>query len=326
MNGEIKMSTEEKTEPNNGKEEKRDKKAPSVGGSAAAAVSCGLAGVLLVLRCYQMLKITDFDTGFFTDSKSATVLPMYVSFVLFVVLTMLTVKLARLTLRKEPASERDIIHGAASVLMCAGFVCAGIDGFVSFFENVSGSGMTQLVYLKANKAYSEVLSPLLAFFSAGAVLTDAVAAFTGRSAAKKLRMLHLCPALWLFSLTVGYFGITANYLKEPQFMLLIFATVFFMLFMFEYARFVCGVAAESSEKLFVSSGAVSVGLFAAVLIPELLAGIFAEGYSGVVNADFAWWQAAAPVFALSALRMRFGCDAAPCEHSGAELSEDGEKI
>ncbi len=79
-----------------------------------------------------------------------------------------------------------------------------------------------------------------------------------------------------------------------------------MLFMFEYARYVSGIGSESSEKLFVSSGIISVGLFAALLIPELLAKITVDGYSGVVNADFAWWQAAAPVFVLAALCSRLG--------------------
>ena len=105
-------------------------------------------------------------------------------------------------------------------------------------------------------------------------------------------------------------------------MLLIFATVFFMLFMFEYARFACGIAAKSSEKLYVSAGIISVGLFAALLVPELLAGIFIKDYTGVVNAGFAWWQAAAPVFVLSALRMKLGDDEkeepAEAEAEGAE--------
>lgn len=299
------MSTEEKIESNT---EKKERKKAAVDGRCVAAICGGFAGALLVLRCFQMLKITDFETGFFTSPKSATVLPMYIVFVLFVLLSVILPRFSGTPLRTKFPVKRDIAHGAASALLCAGTAKAAAAGFMSFAANVSDSMMTQLEYLKVNKAYSELLSPVFALLAAVVLAFDAVSSFSGKPIASKLRLMHLCPAMWLFTVTVKYFGITANYLKEPQFMLLIFATVFFMLFMFEYARFVCGIAAKSAEKLYVSAGIISVGLFAAILIPELLAGIFIKDWSGVANADFAWWQAAAPVFVLSALHMRLGDD------------------
>ncbi len=319
------MSTEEKTESNTSNTEKKERKKPAPDGRGVAAICGGFAGALLVLRCFQMLKITDFETGFFTSPKSATVLPMYIIFVLFVILSVILPRLSSAALRAKFPEKRDIVHGAASALLCAGTVKASLAGFMSFAANVSDSMMTQLEYLKMNKAYSELLSPVFALLAAVVLAFDAVSAFSGKPVAAKLRLLHLCPAMWLFTVTVKYFGITANYLKEPQFMLLIFATVFFMLFMFEYARFVCGIAAKSAEKLYVSAGIISVGLFAALLVPELLAGIFIKDYTGVVNAGFAWWQAAAPVFVLSALRMKLGDDEkeepAEAEAEGAESAE-----
>ena len=302
------MSAEEKTEINNETKKENDKKKIMFDGRGIAAICAGFGGALTVLRIYQMLKITDFETGFFTAPKSATVNPFYFLCIMFVLLAVALIPFADTPLRTRFPVKRDIAHGAACALLCVGCGESAIAGFRLFFEKVGESMTTPLGYLAESRAYSELLSPVFALLAALVSAVAAVSAFTGKPVASKLRILHLFPALWLFTVTIKYFAITANYLKEPQLMMLIFATVFFMLFMFEYARFACGIASKSSKKIYMSSGAVSVGLFAAILIPELLAGIFVEDYSGVANADFAWWQAAAPIFALSALRLRIGTD------------------
>ncbi len=297
------MSTEEKMELST---EKKNTKKNASNRVLITLLCGGLAAVLLVLRTYQMLSLTDFDTGFFADSKNITVWPMYIVFVAFVVVSAVSVRFSRFPLRTELPAERNILLGAASALLFISTARAAANGFYDILTNAADVGMLPVEYIKSNSAYSELLSPLFALFAAAVLVFDAVTAFSGHPITKKIRIMHLFFPLWLFTITVKYFGVTANYLKEPQFMILIFATVFFMLFMFEYARYVSGIGSESSEKLFVSSGIISVGLFAALLIPELLAKITVDGYSGVVNADFAWWQAAAPVFVLAALCSRLG--------------------
>lgn len=298
------MSTEEKKEIETA-EKKPERK---LDGRGIFAICGGLTGALLVLRSYQMLKLTDFSTGFFTSPKSATVLPFYVIFALLVLLSVIITRFTDTPFRSVYPTKRNLSHGTSCILLAAAFAREVFEGFGAFAENVLRSNMTQLQYIKANKAYADIAAPVFALLAFVILVLEAIALFSGKPFTSKLRLLHLCPTMWIFTETVGYFGTTANYLKEPQFMLLIFATVFFMLFMFEYARFACGIGAKGSRKLFVGSGTVCVGLFAVLLVPELLAAIFIKDFGGVVNADFAWWQAAAPVFVLSALEMRIGVD------------------
>lgn len=300
------MSNEEKIELSTEKIETKKIKKFISNGTLAVLLCVGLAAVLCGLRIYQMLCITDYGTGFFTDSKNITVLPMYIVFAAFVVVSMVSVRFSHFSLRPELPAERNIPLGVASALLFISIAHAAANGFYDILTNAADVGMMPIDYIKSNRAYSELLSPLFALFAAAVTVFDVVTAFSGHPITKKFRIMHLFSPLWLFTVTVKYFGITANYLKEPQFMILIFATVFFMLFMFEYARYVSGIGSENSEKLFFSSGLISVGLFFALLIPELLAKFVVDGYSGVVNADFVWWQAAAPVFAFAALCSRLG--------------------
>lgn len=298
-NEEIKETT--KTE--NGK-----KRSLTVSGRLLAAVSCGLGGALLVLRIYQLLAITDFDTGFFTSPKSPTVTVFYVLFVLFVLLAAVLSKLSDTHLKTVFTVKKDLVHGSSSLLLAVGFARETAVGFRELVDRINVSGLSPAVYIKENKAYSQVLAPVFALLAAVILILTALSAFSGRNLSSKLRLMHLAPPMWLFTVTVGYFGVTASYLKEPQFMLLIFATVFFMLFMFEYARYACSVSAKSSKGIFLASGIISIGLFIILLTPMYLAAIFKNNFAGIANADFAWWQAAAPVFALSALYTRLGDD------------------
>lgn len=267
-------------------------------------VSAVLGVLLLGVRVYQMLAITDYETGFFTEPKNFTVTVFYVLFVLFVAFTAVLSAFSETRMRSAFSPKPDPFLAGAGLFLSVGLAASCKTLIGSLIDNVNASHMTVSAYIKANKAYSEVIAPVFAVLSVVVVFAVAVGALTGKPLAGKLRLMLLCPAMFMFTVCVKYFGITASYLKEPQFMLLIFATAFFMLFMFEFARYISGIAAENSKCIYTASGVISIVLFAALLIPSLAAKLFRPGYEGVSNADFMLWQAAAPVFALAALMNR----------------------
>ncbi len=276
--------------------------------------------VLTAIRSYQMLNITDYSTGFFTDSSNPTVLAFYVLAVLFPIVTLVLAKFTdKSSARDVYTPRRDIIRGCASLLFAVAIVRDISAKISDITTGADEMGYSSVAYIKAEGKYQAIAAIVFALLSVVLFLINAVTDFTGSGKAAKLKILHLFPSLWLFTKLVGYFSVTASYIKEPQFLLLIFATAFLMLFLFEDARYECGVGGKSSKTAFRVSGIVAAGYITALIIPDLITGITVEGYTGVVNAEFAQWHSASLVIVVSFLTGRI---TAPNYHERKKMKLD----
>lgn len=283
-------------------------------------IALGLIVVLTAIRTYQMLKITDYSTGFFTDSSNPTVLLFYILAVLFPIVTLILAKFTdKSSARDVYTPRRDIIRGCASLLFAVAIVRDTVTVITELMTGADEMGYSSVAYIKSEGKYQVLAGILFALLSAVLFVINAVTDFTGSGKAAKLKILHLFPSLWLFTKLVGYFSVTASYIKEPQFLLLIFATAFLMLFLFEDARYECGIGGKNSKTSFRVSGIVAAGLLTALIIPDLIAGITVEGYTGVVNAEFATWQSAGLVVVVSFLTGRI---TAPNYHERKKMQLD----
>ena len=265
-----------------------------------AFVTAALTALMLALRFYQLTALTDPATGFFTDHSHLTVPLFYVLAVGGVLAIVALAYLACGTGSGKTAHRRDLFLAAASVGFAVPLAMEGVNGcstlvtyirsYYNFKDAVSALG-----------GYIYLVAPVFALLSAIAMALNGVSFAAGKPLIRKLKLLLLCPALWAFFQTIGYFKITASYVKVSQLMLTIFADAFLMLFLFEYARFVSGIGIRESIHSFYGAGYTAVFLLLATELPNLAFTLFAKEKL-VADCDFGLYNLLGAVFVIAALR------------------------
>lgn len=265
--------------------------------SLAALVALAL---MLALRFWQLLKLTDPANGFFTDHTNFTVPVFYVFSVGAVLAIVVLAYLASGTGSGVTEHRRDIFLGLASVAFAVPLAMQGVDGFrelamyVRSFYNFKDA-------VSALGGYIYIVAPVFALLSAVAMLLNGVSFLTGKPLIRKLKLLVLCPALWAFFVTISYFKITVSYVKVSQLMLTIFADAFLMIFLFEYARLTSGIGIKDSVHSFYGTGIAAAFLLLATELPNLYFTLFAKDRL-VVHCDFALFNLLGAVFVIAAVR------------------------
>ncbi len=242
------------------------------------AVFAVIGAAFTAVRFYQMFALTDPGTGFFTDKGNITV-PLY--YVLWGVTVLGAFVLYYLSADCETGAcgaQKNIPHALASILFGGTAAChawtklgdmlakAGItlDGMLA------KAGMKSFMnYIKAEKQYVALIGVVFGFLTAVVLLIDAAAFLTGKDLFAKLKLCHLFPVLWLFCITVNYFSITVSYLNVTQLMLMIFADGFLMVFLFEFARFLCDIGANEAPWMLFASGTIAEVFLCASALPNL---------------------------------------------------------
>lgn len=262
-----------------------------------------IAGVLtvlmLALRFYQLTALTDPATGFFTDHTNFTVILFYVLAVGSAAGIVLLAYLASGMGVGKTASARCLPLGIASLLFAVPLAMEGVSGFRALFSHLSSYyGFKDAV--SAMGGYISVVAPVFALLAAVAMVLNGVSFLAGKPIIRQLKLLLLCPTLWAFFKTIGYFKITASYVKVSQLMMTIFADAFLMLFLFEYARLISGIGIKDSIHAFYGTGFVAALLLLCTELPNLYFTLFAKEKL-IVNCDFGLYNLLAAFFVLAAL-------------------------
>lgn len=229
----------------------------------------GIVTVLFIaLRFYQLTSLTDVATGFFTDKSNFTVPLFYICGIGFVIVVCI---LSFLSKNKQIPQNvtKNIPFAVASILFAA---CLAYDAVLQISELVSSYGNyygSFSSFIKETGTLS-ALSPVLALLSVAVLLINGICFFTGSSFITRMKLCLLIPVFWAFSQTIGFFSITASYLQVTQLLLTIFGYVFFMLFLFEYARHISGIGAKESSWALVATALVSAFLLLSVSLPNLI--------------------------------------------------------
>lgn len=262
-----------------------------------------IAGVLtvlmLALRFYQLTALTDPATGFFTDHTNFTVILFYVLAVGSAAGIVLLAYLASGMGVGKTASARCLPLGIASLLFAVPLAMEGVSGFRALFSHLSSYyGFKDAV--SAMGGYISVVAPVFALLAAVAMVLNGVSFLAEKPIIRQLKLLLLCPTLWAFFKTIGYFKITASYVKVSQLMMTIFADAFLMLFLFEYARLISGIGIKDSIHAFYGTGFVAALLLLCTELPNLYFTLFAKEKL-IVNCDFGLYNLLAAFFVLAAL-------------------------
>ena len=255
--------------------------------------------LLLALRLYQLTALTDPATGFFTDHANPTVILFYVLAIGSVLAVCALAYLSSGAGNACSADERDIFLGLSSVAFAVPLVMEGVNGFRTL-HTYTTSFYNFKDAVSALGGYIYIVAPVFALLAALTMLLNGVSFLTGNLFIKKLKILSLTPALWAFFMTIGYFKITASYVKVSQLMLTIFADAFLMIFLFEYARFTSGVGISESIHSFYGTGLAAALLLLATEIPNLAFTLFDKDKL-VVHCEFRLYNLLAAVFVIAAL-------------------------
>ena len=231
------------------------------------AVFAVIGAALTAVRFYQMFALTDPETGFFTDKGNITV-PLY--YVLWGVTVLGAFVLNYLSADCETGAcgaQKNIPHAVASILFGG---AVAFHTWTKLGDMLGEAGTFGLMnYVKAEKQYVAMIGVVFGFLTAVVLLIDAAAFLTGKDLFAKLKLCHLFPVLWLFCITVNYFSITVSYLNVTQLMLMIFADGFLMVFLFEFARFLCDIGANEAPWMLFASGTIAEVFLCASALPNL---------------------------------------------------------
>lgn len=228
----------------------------------------GILGlVFTALRFYQMTALTDPETGFFTDRSNITVTLYYIMWGAIVLGGLISFYISDDIKPHAYAPRKNILQAVASLALGAGALHKSLTDIAGMKE--SSGGMQLLAYVRMEKEFLTLAGAILGMLTFVAMLIDAAGFVSGRDFNTKLRATHLIPVLWMFTVTVSYFSITVSYLNVTQLMLMIFADAFFMIFVFEYARFLTDTGSEEAPWLLYATGVISLIFLVSSLLPNI---------------------------------------------------------
>ncbi len=260
----------------------------------------GVEGIIFTaLRFYQMNSLTDPETGFFTDRGNFTVPLFYALWFVTVLGSLLLFYISADSNTEAYGVRKDFALGIGSLIMAAGAVYDAYSRFAAMKGQLAG--LSLFTYIRAEKAYLAFGCIIFAVLSVLVFLADAAAFFTGSAFNKSLKVCHLFPVLWMFCLTTCYFSITVSYLNVSQLMLMIFADAFFMVFLFEFARFITGVGIAEAPWLLFATGVTAEILLIASVLPTLVFTVSGQTEKIVANCPLNVYDIAAAVFTVFAL-------------------------
>ena len=247
---------------------------------AAAAVSGAL---LIALRVYQSLTQIDPATGFFTDHTNPTVLLSYILAVAIAVIIPLISYLTPLSKAEYIAAAKRPLHALGCIALAAGIGAQVVTDFTS-------GERTRLVIASTVIGAVAFIALMMCFW----------AFLSGKEITKKARLLYVFPAAWGLCRTVSYFTIYTSYLKTSALLLAIFADMFLMVFLFEYAKKITGLGGDGNSPAYLSTALVCAVLQCAAAVTGIVG--IVKGVEFIYT-PFYYYRVAAALFCLTAVGM-----------------------
>ena len=258
-----------------------------------AAVIPGAA--LIALRLMQSLNSINPETGFFYDRSDFTVTLFYILAGCAALLPPVLAYLCPLSRAEGFASEKRPLHA----LFCLAFAVTIV------WDILKISGGSVSVFTAGNKLFSGTNSRLPAatciagFLACVALVVCASAFFLGRPYTKKARLLHIFPVFWAMCKTMSYLPINVSFLQNSALLLCIFGDMFLMIFLFEYARKVTGIAGDGNSPSYLAT-ALSAAVFQLAAAVTGIVGML-PGRTPFLYAEFAPYRIAAALFCITAV-------------------------
>lgn len=269
----------------------------ALGMKAVAIISAAAYALLLIVRIYQSLMLTDGATGFFTGDN-ITVPLMYILFIGSVVAVCALCYVCSKLPSGEMSGKSSIFFIFAGVFFSFTLLYSAIPGLNTIRQ--AGSIVAAKAQLGGNLG---ILSVVFALISAVVILVSSFMANKGKKAEDILKLPMLFPVIWAFCEVLGFFSVPVSYIKIPQLLLTIFSAVFLMIFLFENARVVSGIGKKDALWFFFASGIIAAGLGLCCSIPSLIVSVI-KPENTVSYCPFEPYQLGGAVYALAVIAAR----------------------
>ena len=231
----------------------------------------GLLTVAIPLRTYQLLFITEYDTGFYKTVDWS----VYVVYGLSAAAILVSVVLVNLA--KNVPSSRDEIRkknmflAVSSILFALGIIVDVILAFSSMLANDSTNMMTGI--LGQENIVPLIIEAVFGVLSAIYIMMFGISHFDGKTTYAQYKFLALTPLVWTIGRIILRFLRKISYVNIADLMLELFILASMMLFFLAFARISSGLANERSMRSLFASGYVCIFFCLIANIPRLVIGI-----------------------------------------------------
>ena len=259
-------------------------------------MAAALGFLLVLLRVYQSLRVIDPSTGFFTADAGFTKPLFYILAAVIALGVPLVCWLCPLSKAEYIAAVKNIPHAIACILLAAaiGYDCYTV-------KNTSGQAVSNSVrhILSQSGDRLTMAAIVMGVLACIALVLTAVSFIAGKDYIMSVRILQLAPALWALCKCMRYFSVNASYINNSAMLLCIFADVFLMIFFFEYARKITGIAGDGNSPSFLGTALVTAILQLSAAVTGVIGSVWQGG--AFLHAEFAAYRIAAVVFCVTAI-------------------------
>lgn len=278
-------------------------------------ISAVTGAVLLILRLYQALALTDGTTGFFTENNF-TVALFYILFGAAVIIPLVLCYICSDMPSGELKKKPSFLYIFSVIFFSASLLIEGVQKVRVFFGTSAQDFVTRKEAVGGNIGFCVMIFSLLSVISL--LLSLAIYVKDG-SVTGKLKIPMLFPVIWAFLRTLGFFSVTVSYLKVAGLLVTIFAFAFTMIFLFENARMLTGVGRKTAVWFFFASGFISAALCFSAGIPALAVHFFSPE-NEVTYCPYDLSVITAGLYALTSVLSRIGVKEETSEEASEEAS------
>lgn len=220
----------------------------------------GLLCAAIPFRTYQLLFITEANTGFYTKIDWS-VYAVYGLSALAILVSIIIVNLAKnVPSSREEIRNKNIFLAVASVLFGVGIIIDSVLAFTSILAGTAGADSIGSVVIEA------VFGVLAAIY----IMIFGISHFDGRTTYFQYRFLALAPLAWTTGRIIIRFMKKISYVNVADLMLEIFILAAMMIFFLAFARISSGLSNEKSMRSLFASGYVCIFFCALANIPRIV--------------------------------------------------------
>ncbi len=280
-------------------------------------VLVGLLVIAVPLRTYQLLFITESDTGFYKEVNWTVYLMFGLSILAFLV-PYIMVNLAKsVPSSNNPPVRKNKILAATSVLFGLGIAFDVISTCATIFLDKSS-----VPFIERENIFPLLLEAVFGLFAVIYILVFGISYIDGKTTFSQYKFLALSPLVWAVGRIVIRFLARISYVNIADLFFELIAIAFMMIFFLSLARISSGLASETSMRSLFASGYVSVFFCLVTNIPRLVVVLTGNGKLLPNDYPLALCDLFFAFFAVSYIVNAMVCAK---ENDSKELQEDNNK-
>ncbi|NLX78492.1 MAG: hypothetical protein GXY95_01230 [Clostridiales bacterium] len=282
---------------------------------------------LLPLRTYQLIKIVDPQTGFFTDGANPTIIILYTIIALVTFILLAASFLSANIPASIPPSGKKRPLGIVSAVFAVSFLVDAIVQITSVVVMFGDKTETSLPTLTARNAWFPVaLQAFFALVSTVYFIAVAISYISGKTSYTNNRLMALAPLLWTFCRMIYRFMRAISFVRVSELLLEICAIAFLIIFFMTFARISSDVNRKGTMWIIFGAGLPAAMLLLCVSVPRIVL-VLTGNSKMLVNhspLEYADFPAALFIIAyiLTVLRSGYKTEA-ELEAEEAEKAEEG---